>query len=220
MDSFISYLKNPFYCESRKLSAIRFIALYFIYYAGAIAIGFVITIVSNALHLGHPNPGWSPLMTILIAILLAPFYEEVIFRSLLRFKWSNILLFSTSLIVMVAFSIYRSKFVLAIPLSVFVLVVLLLVTLFTRDKVELFIASKFKYFFYGSSILFGLVHASNFTGNVNYILAFSFILGGPQIVLGLILGYIRMNHGLKYSILFHMAVNSPNIVHLILHIKW
>jgi len=120
---------------------------------------------------------------------------------------------------MVAFSIYRSKFVLAIPLSVFVLVVLLLVTIFTRDKVELFIASKFKYFFYGSSILFGLVHASNFTGNVNYILAFSFILGGPQIVLGLILGYIRMNHGLKYSILFHMAVNLPNIIHIILHIK-
>jgi len=31
MDSFISYLKNPFYCESRKLSAIRFIALYLVH---------------------------------------------------------------------------------------------------------------------------------------------------------------------------------------------
>ncbi len=220
MNSFISYLKNPFYCESGKLSAIRFIALYFIYYAGAIAIGFVITIVSNALHLGHYNPGWSPLKTILLAVLLGPFYEEVIFRSLLRFKWNNILLFSTTAIAMAAFSIYKLKFVMAISLSVLVLGLLLLVTIFTRNKVELFIASKFKYFFYGSSILFGLIHASNFTGNIYYILAFSFILGGPQIVLGLINGYLRMNHGLKYSILFHMAVNLPIIVPVILHIKW
>jgi len=219
MDSFINYLKNPVYCESRKLSTIKFIALYFLYLIASIAIVVVISIVRMAFHLVQYNPECSPLKIILFAVLLAPFYEEVIFRSLLRFKWSSILIFISTAIALSVFFIYNSKFVLAILLSVFVLVVLLLVTIFTRNKVELFIESKFKYFFYSSSILFGLLHASNFTGNIYYILAFSFILGGPQIVLGLINGYIRMNHGLKYSILFHMVVNMPIIVTVLLHTK-
>lgn len=219
MDSFISYLKNPFYCESRKLSAIKFIALYFLYLIASIAIIVVISIVRIAFHLVQYTPECSPLKIILFAVLLAPFYEEVIFRSLLRFKWSSILLFTITAIALSVFFIYSSKFILAILLSVLVLGLLLIVVIFTRNKVELFIASKFKYFFYGSSILFGLIHASNFTGNIYYILAFSFILGGPQIVLGLINGYLRMNHGLKYSILFHMAVNMPIIVTVLLHTK-
>jgi len=219
MNSFISYLKNPIYCESRKLSVKKFIALLFFYFMASIAIGVINFYVCKTFHLVHPKLGLSPQMTILFVVLLGPFYEEVFFRSLLRFKWSSILLFSTTAIAMAAFSIYKLKFVMAISLSVFVLGLFLLVTKFTRNKIELFIASKFKYFFYSSSVLFGLLHASNFTGNVYYILAFSFILGGPQVVLGLILSYIRMNHGLKYSVLFHMVVNMQIIATVILHNK-
>jgi membrane protease YdiL (CAAX protease family) len=96
-----------------------------------------------------------------------------------------------------------------------VLSLFLFLTIFTRKRIESFIASNFKYFFYSSSIVFGLMHSSNFTGNIYLILTFSVILGGPQIVLGLILGYIRMNHGLKYSFLFHMVVNTSLILTLI-----
>jgi len=215
MNSFICYLKNPFYCESRKLSIIKFIALIFFYLMATISIGMVSFIVCEAFHLVHNKRELSPLMTILTGILLAPFYEEVIFRSLLRFKWSCILIFIPTAIALVAFSIYRSKFVLPILLSIFVLGLLIFLTIFTRKRIESFIASKFKYFFYSSSIVFGLMHSFNFTGNIYLILTFSFILGGPQIVLGLILGYIRMNHGLKYSFLFHMVVNMSLILTII-----
>jgi len=215
MNSFICYLKNPFYCESRKLSIIKFIALIFFYLMATISIGMVSFIVCEAFHLVHNKRELSPLMTILTGILLAPFYEEVIFRSLLRFKWSCILIFIPTAIALVAFSIYRSKFVLPILLSIFVLGLLIFLTIFPRKRIESFIASKFKYFFYSSSIVFGLMHSFNFTGNIYLILTFSFILGGPQIVLGLILGYIRMNHGLKYSFLFHMVVNISLILTII-----
>jgi len=92
MNSFICYLKNPFYCESRKLSIFKFIALIFFYLLATISIGIVSFIVCEAFHLVHNKQKLSPLMTILIGILLAPFYEEVLFRSLLRFKWSSILI--------------------------------------------------------------------------------------------------------------------------------
>lgn len=215
MNSFISYLKNPYYCESRKPSIIKFTALIFIYLLATISVGMVSFIICNAFHLEHNKPELSPLMTILFGIILAPFYEEVLFRSLLRFKWSSILIFVPTTIALVAFSIYRSKFVQPMLLSVFVLGLFLFLTIFTRKKIESFISSKFKYFFYSSSIIFGFLHAFNFTGNIYLILTFSFILGGPQIVLGLILGYIRMNHGLKYSFLFHIVVNMSIILTII-----
>jgi membrane protease YdiL (CAAX protease family) len=215
MNSFICYLKNPFYCESRKPSIYTFIALIFFYLLASISIGIVSFIVCKAFHLVHNKQEWSPLKTILIGILLAPFYEEVLFRSLLRFKWSSIHIFVPTAIAFVALSIYKSKFILPILLSLFVLGLFLFVTIVSRIKIESFITSKFKYFFYSSSIIFGLLHASNFTGNIYLILTFSFILGGPQIVLGLILGYIRMNHGLKYSILFHLVVNMSLILTII-----
>lgn len=215
MNSFISYLKNPFYCESRKPSIVNFIALIFIYLLAAMSVGMVSFIVCEAFHLEHNERELSPLMTILFSILLAPFFEEVLFRSLLRFKRSSILIFTSTAIALVAYSIFRSKFVQPILLSVIVLGLFLFLTIFTRKKIESFISSKFKYFFYSSSIIFGYMHAFNFTGNIYLILTFSFILGGPQIVLGLILGYIRMNHGLKYSFLFHMIVNMSIILTII-----
>ena len=158
MNSFISYLKNPDYCERRKLSAIKFIALYFFYYLAALAIGLIIAILCKVLHLEHLKIEAPPVMTILFAVLLAPFCEEVIFRSLLRFKWSSILLFIPTAMALSAYSLNQSKFLVPILLSIFVIGLLLMVTIFTRKKVELFIASKFKYFFYSSSILFGLGH--------------------------------------------------------------
>ncbi len=215
MNSLICYLKNPFYCESRKPSIYKFIALLFFYLLASISIGIISFIVCEAFHLVHNKQEWSPLKTILIGILLAPFYEEVLFRSLLRFKRSSILIFVPTAIAFITISIYKSKFILPILLSLFVLGLFLCVTIFSRKKIEAFITSKFKYFFYSSSIIFGLLHASNFTGNIYLILTFSFILSGPQIVLGLILGYVRMNHGLKYSILFHLIVNISLILTII-----
>ena len=93
MNSLICYLKNPFYCESRKPSIYKFIALLFFYLLASISIGIISFIVCEAFHLVHNKQEWSPLKTILIGILLAPFYEEVLFRSLLRFKRSSILIF-------------------------------------------------------------------------------------------------------------------------------
>ena len=70
----------------------------------------------------------------------------------------------------------------------------------------------FRILFYGSALAFGLLQATNFTGNPWIILAFSPVLGSPQILLGFLSGYIRMKNGLAYSILFHMVVNLIALV--------
>ncbi len=207
MDTVINYLKNPIYCGNRKPKIIYLLFLVFFYIVAVILISMVIAIISKLFHIEHKKIELTPMMKILGGVILAPIYEETLFRSLLKFKKNNIILFISTLLAVIIFLVLKSKIIPVIILSILILSLLSLLIAFSRNKIELFIVSKFKYFFYVTSVSFGLMHAVNFTGNIYIIIAFSFILGGPQIVLGFILGFIRMNFGLFYSIIFHMIVN-------------
>jgi len=203
----LAYLKKPVYCVNSKPRFIYFLALYGLYIVSAISLSVVIYIICKMCHLEHEEIGLTKWLKILAVFILAPISEEVLFRGLLKFKKSNIVLFISIVVALIGYSVFQSHLFIVISLSIFLFSLLCLLIFFSISKIELFIAANFKYFFYASSISFGLVHATNFAGNVYAIMAFSYILGSPQIVLGFILGYIRMNYGLVYSILFHMAVN-------------
>ena len=208
MDTLLSYLKNPVYCSNKKPRISYLLFLVLVYIALTFTIALFALVICKLFNITHNEIGLTPLMTILVGVILAPCYEEIIFRSLLKFKKSNIILFIATATALIAFCVFKSKIILVIVLSILLITLLSSLIIFSRSKIELFISTHFKYFFYVTSITFGLIHAFNFTGNIYLILAFSFILGGPQIVLGFILGYIRMNYGLIFSILFHMFINT------------
>lgn len=73
----------------------------------------------------------------------------------------------------------------------------------------------FKYALYFSIILFALVHLSNFElyGKVYYIAP---LLVGPQLILGIILGYVRVRLGLSWSIGLHASYNAILVLPLLL----
>ena len=215
MDTFLIYLKSPVYSSNRKPRISYLLFLLFTFIVLSISISLIALIICKLFHIKHNEIGLTPLMTILFGVLLAPIYEEVVFRSLLKFKKKNIILFIVTVTALIGFCVFMSKIILVIILSVLLVTLVSLLITFSRSKIELFLSSKFKYFFYTTSITFGLIHVFNFTGNIYLILAFSFILVGPQIVLGFISGYIRMNYGLIYSILFHMIVNTSILLSLI-----
>ncbi len=185
-----------------------FIFLLPLYLATAIFFGIFIFIISNTFNLTHKEIVLSPALKFLVVVIFVPIYEEILFRSLLKFKRINIFLFITTLIGLIIICILKSNTKVLAILSFILLSFLVLITSVKRTHIELYISSKFKYFFYSTILIFGLIHAFNFTGNKYAILTFLIILGSPQLVLGAILGYIRMNYGLVYSILFHMIVNS------------
>jgi len=216
MKTLINYLKNPTYCYIQRPKFTSFIGLLFVYIGSLIPIAILIFLLSKIFGIEHLKPNSiSPLKTIMIGILLAPIYEEIFFRSLLRFTKKNLILFILTTIALIIVAVFRSKILIGIILSVILFFVFYSLFFFKRDKIELFISSKFRYLFYASALFFGLIHAANFTGNIYVIIGFSLILGGPQIVLGLILGFIRMNYGLIYSILFHMMVNTALLLTLL-----
>ena len=79
------------------------------------------------------------------------------------------------------------------------------ITLFCRYK------KTFRYIFYGFAIVFGYVHITNFELTTN-VLLISPILVAPQVLLGLLLGMIRVKLGLIYSILFHGIYNAILVI--------
>lgn len=66
--------------------------------------------------------------------------------------------------------------------------------------------SYFKVIFWILTLLFGYIHLSNYEINTSIIL-FSLFLVLPQIVLGSILGFIRVRFGLLWAIGLHAAYN-------------
>ena len=77
-----------------------------------------------------------------------------------------------------------------------------------RAPIVLFKKAKaFRIAFYSFALLFGYVHISNFEITTNALL-FSPILVAPQIYLGLVLGYMRIQFGLIWSILMHAVYNG------------
>jgi len=67
-------------------------------------------------------------------------------------------------------------------------------------------SSNFKIIFWIFTIVFAAVHFSNFASTVSIYLAPILVL--PQLVLGVMLGYIRVGWGTRYSMLFHGIHNA------------
>ena len=208
MNELLIYLKKPIYCSVEKPRAIYFLKLIFIYFVSIIPISIVIHFLNRYFNLETFKPELSKLYSVLFIILIGPIFEEIIFRSWLRFTRNNLIVFIIALSVLDLYSVFQSKIELTIVLFFILLIVLIIVKYYSIKRIEMFISSNFKYFFYATAISFGLLHAFNSSGNIYLILGLSIILGAPQIIGGFILGFIRMKYGLIYSILFHIMINS------------
>ncbi|GMN08780.1 hypothetical protein MTsPCn9_07640 [Croceitalea sp. MTPC9] len=96
------------------------------------------------------------------------------------------------------------------PVMIFFLAVIvapLLEELIFRAPLGLFKKSEyFKYAFYASVILFGLIHVGNFQDIEGFYWLIP-ILVAPQISAGIFLGFIRTKLGLLWSILLHAVHN-------------
>lgn len=124
-------------------------------------------------------------LLLLLTVVIGPFIEELIFRLYLRYKNNYALHFLISIV-----SITGAQ---------------------NEQKAETFFISlwkkKYKFIFYFSAVIFGLIHISNFEFSYT-ILLLSPILVAPQIILGLIIGYTRVRNGFISGLLLHSFHNA------------
>lgn len=209
MDDFYKFLRNPIlYPTFSKPTIYQFIRLLFFYLPFVMLFAFISYILTLVFNITHDTIDYSYVKKIIFGFLLAPIYEEIIFRSLLKFNRTTVALFMFTLVVFLVLAIVKGVTSYLYIVSVLLLIITMIITFFPIASTSAFVERNIKYFVYGSSFLFGVIHAGNFTGNGWILFAFSFILGGPQIVAGLIMSYLRLKYGLQYSILFHMIMNA------------
>lgn len=123
-------------------------------------------------------------MILILTIILAPFLEELVFRSFLTFRRCY-------------------------PLH---LIIYFAVLLSQKPKEQVWEEweagwnRNFRIVIYASALLFGLVHISNFEVSPEIILA-SPILIAPQVVIGFFLAFLRVRYGFIWSFFLHAIHN-------------
>lgn len=160
---------------------------------------------------------------IFLAVILAPLWEEVVFRLPLRYTPFNVA-FPLGLGMMFTLSILIENEVLPKMAGLLLTVgglgfsALLYFWLKQQDsrKIHAFYEKWIGWLFYGLALAFGLIHIGNFTslGSQAWLLAPILVL--PQTVLGLFLGFIRLRHGFWWAVLTHGFHNACALTPLLL----
>ena len=208
MEDLLQYLKKPTYIESIKPKYYNILGLAAISFLISFPVGIIILLISKGLDISSSINDIPALKLFITGMILAPIYEEIFFRSLLKFDKKNISIFTIVISLLTMYNVYNNKYTNVLVLSIILILVFGIYLSSNIDKVSNFIKKHFKYFFYASSLIFGLIHITNFSGNINILIALSIILTLPQTISGLIFGYARMKYGLIYSIILHIINNS------------
>jgi len=218
---FISiYIRNPHYIRATKINWNELVLLVFFYLVLSISISIFIGVLAIFLKFENAVNNESVKTLLIKAVLLGPFVEEVLFRLLLKPKLKNLISFSVIVLLLLGYLFAREKY---LVFSVVAPIEILVLVLLYKRKNYLFKLQRkfikyFPYIFYFFMLSFGILHISNFTfTNFNFwIVLISPLLVAPQIVLGSILGFIRMRFGFFYSVLFHIIINGIGVSFLVL----
>ena len=146
--------------------------------------------------------GSFPQELILVPILVAPIYEEIIFRILLRVTKLNIVLFFVTIFALIGYCLFIQNYFWLIFLGIITLGWSIYIVL-NQLKIKI----NFKYVFYISVSIFALMHMGNFDGFKLWMFALAPIVVIPQFIMGLLFSYLRMNNGFVYAICLHAFIN-------------
>ena len=145
---------------------------------------------------------------ILFILVAAPLGEDLIFRGWLSGRPGHVGAFVTLLAAAVGVTAGRMLGLPLVGLAFLGAGAVVAIYLLWRKRGRPpmpFFARHFRWFYLGSALAFASVHLTNFTeGNALILLPLTL----PQFLLGLILGYARIQFGLWASVLFHAAHNS------------
>ncbi|MBB6499474.1 type II CAAX prenyl endopeptidase Rce1 family protein [Pedobacter cryoconitis] len=212
----IAYLKNPYLTRIPEKVEHPFLLVF--------RLGLICLVVgiTGGLILGGliglkliPDPGQSSIsrtsmsrpVLFIFAVFIGPLVEELVFRAQLR-RLSASIAFVAFICGAILTTILQTNW--AFMISPFVFVLLYLIY---RYRLAGSVTVKFQFWerifpwhFHLTAICFALVHLSNFENGTG-MLSLGLLYTLPQLGVGLILGYTRMNYGLKYSYALHALYN-------------
>ena len=193
--SFINYLKNPVDKkddDSTLGTKLKTLISLFLFSLLAIYLYGIFLAVIESIHWIDAGVNsnssivyrYSYLRLILLGVVIAPVTEELIFRLPLRYKYNYLFRWASILILSIKDDDREA----------------------CEEKIKSFWNKYFKYFFYFIILIFGCVHFFNFN-NYRNVWSWIIVLVFPQIIIGSILGYIRVRFSIFWSMSYHAFNN-------------
>ncbi len=223
----VSFLRHP--CtsyEDEKGNVYRDIIvliswLYVLVFPLAILISVLLKLLNyNGINAVNAFAASGDLWTVLFfGAIAAPLIEETTFRLSLKFRPFYIavsIFFVTRIITVYVMKQFFSSnninmYSWMIPVVAGGLVYFIMRSNDIKERVSRFYQKYFSLLFYFFTLLFGLVHITNYS-KVENILLIVLLLGIPQFIVGLVLGFVRIKHGFWYGVLLHSVYNALLLV--------
>jgi membrane protease YdiL (CAAX protease family) len=221
----LTYWRRPFFHKSReKVSGKALMALLKLLgfsFAAVFLISIVTGLLLQGMGLSRPDVSedFAEMMNSAYfffgAVILAPFIEEVLFRSWLGSVWGvllvlPLLLWAVALILFLYDKALEQSIELAIIIGISLLIGAYCVqycrTASKDGHHEAALQRVFPFIFWVIAIGFGALHLTNYQESGLGVLAFLVII--PQIFMGAVLGFLRMRFGLLCAIGFHAIYNG------------
>ncbi|WP_321309910.1 type II CAAX prenyl endopeptidase Rce1 family protein [Marinifilum fragile] len=208
--TFTDYLFFPGHIHQAKFEWKSFVLFVIAYFFLGMPMSVIGGVVVKALNITNSLKQME--LNFFKVVVFAPLVEESLFRLLLKPKLKNLITYSIISIVLISYLFWMEKYVIAfVLLGIQFLVLMLLYKRqeYLRNFYRIYL-KRFSYFFYFSVIMFGMVHLTNFKYPELsiWIVLLSPLLILPQLLMGCILGFIRMKWGIIYCILFHATING------------
>lgn len=217
----LAFIRRPYFpagrdrvgeAQLKHLVQLLFLSLAMMIIVGGVVGSIIATVKGEVPENANETIGQaSPMMLLFYGVILAPLIEEVVFRSWLGGRRACVLglpilvsLFAIATAVIADVSPIMS-FAIAGGLSVLILGVARQFSTLSPAAQK---AARWRLYpvaFYGSAVMFALLHLSNYEGGLSSPIMLLAIL--PQFLVGLILGYVRMRFGLPHAIIFHGLYN-------------
>lgn len=241
LKEFYTFLSNPVYDYKRNnpLTINEIVQLFFaVFMVGMLGSAYILGAVGIE-DIPHAMSDMMDNMSLpfvfLMAVIVAPVLEELIFRFHLRYKPLMVLFILCSIVYMIYLMpgdissdskltegllglrnehasselinfFITSKLVKVILTALVVFVLYLLVKRF-RQSIDSFLDNFFGIPFYLTVAIFAFVHIYNFE-LPSHMWFYGPLMVMPQVVIGLLLGYVRVRNGICHSILVHAMNNS------------
>jgi len=236
MGSKISYINEViFFIKTTKKSNKEFtkvekIFFLFMAYVVLFAFTFLINLIIGLNHkMIYPTnmfPAYSDII-ILLTLFLVPLHEEIMFRlPLTIFNIRYIIISFSFLLSFMVFTVFSKHLYyndlfphLIWDYIYYIIFTFIFIIILFKLKRFLSIISGFwgKHFiliFYMYSILFMLVHF-DYTIFFEYGMLIEILRLLPKFMIGFFLGFIRINFGFIYALIFHIVINTPTTILLL-----
>lgn len=218
MNLLLTFLQHPRYQKSTKIDWTYFFKLLIILLFIEILYAPISIVLREIIHPNEEKLNVSPSFLFLAMVIIAPIAEEILFRLILMPTTKNFrILFLFSFCLTTLSAVKHNIYVFSVALAFTIIFLYICLSKKRTRKVQYFILSNFRNFFYLSCIIFGLVHLSNFVAITLGAILTSAFMFLPQAIAGGFLGYVRIKYGIIFSILFHSLCNLiPAVVKIFL----